>query len=151
MSYDADMSDAAIWHQQAMLKIKIGALPGRAVEGLLHEIPVLGMKSLQYPFQCRLDRSIVCKDLVGFLRPVDFSARNIPAEASGRADALPFSQESFAALQIGIQAGILQRDRGLRSQQFQHRDAAWREGARRQIVLEIERANKLRLFDDGHA
>src|ERR1700730_10575022 len=151
MAYDVDMSDAAVRHQQAMLKIKIGPFPGRAVEGLLHEIPVLGMKSLQRPFQCRLGRSIVFKDLVGFLRPVDFSAQNIPAEASGRADALPFSQESFAALQIGIQTGILQRDRGLRSEQLQHRDAAWREGARSQIVLKIKCADKLRLFDDGYA
>src|ERR1700674_4330024 len=108
MTYDVDMSDAAIRHQQAMLKIKIGPFPGRAIERLLHEIPVLGMKSLQCPFQCRLGRSIVVKDLVGFLRPVDFSARNIPAEASGRADALPFSQESFAALQIRVEPRILQ-------------------------------------------
>src|SRR3984893_16081308 len=110
-----------------MLKIKIGPFPRRAVESLLHEIPVVGMKSLQYRLQCRLSRPIVIKDLVGFLRPVNFSAQNIPAEASGRADALPFSQKSFAALQIRIQAGILQRDRGLRSQQLQHRDAPWRE------------------------
>src|ERR1700681_4181999 len=144
MRYDVDMSDPAIRHQQAMLKIKISPFPGRPVESLLHEIPVVGMKSLQYQLQCRLGRWIVFKDLVGFLRPVDFSAQNIPAEASGRADALPFGQESFAALQLGIQAGIVQRDRGLRSQQLQHRDTAWRKGERRQIVLEIECADKLR-------
>src|SRR6266478_9259261 len=108
MSYDVDMLDPAIRHQQAILKIKIGPFRGRAVESPLHEIPVVGMSSLQHRLQCRLSRSIVFKDLVGFLRPVNFSAQNIPAEASGRADALPFSQESFAALEIGIQAGILQ-------------------------------------------
>src|SRR6202158_5256049 len=118
MSYDVDMSDAAIRHQQAMLKIKIYPFPGRAVESPLHEIPVVGMSSLQYQLQCRLGRSIVFKDLVGFIRPVDFSAQNIPDNVSGRADALPFGQESFAALQLGIQAGILQRDRGLRSEQL---------------------------------
>ena len=145
------MSDPAIRHQQAMVEINIRPFPGRAVESLLDEIPVVGMSSLQYQLQCRLGRSIVLKDLVGFLRPVNLSARNIPAEASGRADALPFGQESFAALQIGIQAGILQRDRGLRGQQLQHCNAGRRKGERRQIVLEIECADKLRLFDDGHA
>ena len=36
-------------------------------------------------------------------------------------------------------------------QQFQHRYPARGEGVRRQIVLEIERADQLRLFDDGQA
>src|ERR1700676_648094 len=108
MSYEVDMSDPAIRHQQAMLKIKIRPFPGCAVENLLHENPVVGMKLLQYRFQCRLSRPIVFKDPVGFLRPVNFSTQNIPAEASGRADALPFSQESFAALQIRVEPRILQ-------------------------------------------
>src|SRR5882762_3401008 len=108
MSYEVDMPDPAVRHQQAMLEIKIRPFPGCAVESLLHEIPVVGMKSLQYRLQCRLSRPIVFKDLVGFLRPVNFSAQNIPAEASGGAEALPFSQESFAALQIGIEPCILQ-------------------------------------------
>src|SRR5882757_6443752 len=108
MSYEVDMLDPAIRHQQTMLKIKIRPFPRCAVESLLHEIPVVGMKSLQYRRQCRFSRPIVFKDLVGFLRPINFSAQNIPAEASGRADALPLSQESFAALQIRIEPCILQ-------------------------------------------
>ena len=67
------------------------------------------------------------------------------------ADALPLSKESFAALQVGIEVGILQRNRGLRSQQLQHCNPVRREGARSQIVLQIECADKLRLFDDGQA
>ena len=39
----------------------------------------------------------------------------------------------------------------MRGQQLQHRHPARREGVRRQIVLEIECADELRLFDDGQA
>src|SRR5713101_7122253 len=93
-----------------MLKIKICPCLGRAVDSLLHEISVVRMNSLEDHLQCRLNRSIVFKDIVGFLRPVYFSTRNVPAETAGVAYALPLSQESFAALQIRIEAGILDRD-----------------------------------------
>src|SRR5882762_1261220 len=132
-----------------MFKIKICPCLRRAVDSLLHEISVVGMNSLEYQLQRRLNRSIVLKDLVGFLRPVDLSTRNVPAKATGVAYALPLSQESFAALQIGIEAGILQRNRSLRCQQLQHCDPVRGEGTRSQIVLQIECANKLRLFDNG--
>src|ERR1700685_3712945 len=108
MSYEVDMLDSAIRHQQTMLEIKIRSFPGCAIESLPHEIPVVGMKSLQYRCQCWLSRPIVLKDFVGFFRPVNFSAQNIPAETSGRADALPFSQKSLAAQQIRIEPCILQ-------------------------------------------
>ncbi len=113
------MLHRAVRHQQTLLKTKICPRLGRAVESLLHEISVVGMRSLEYQLQRRLNGPTVLKDLVGFLRPVDFSARNAPAEAAGVAYALPFSQESFAALQIRIEAGVLQRNRGLRSQHLQ--------------------------------
>src|SRR5260370_21785741 len=93
-----------------MLKIKIYPCLGRPVDSLLHELSVVRMNALQCQLQCRLNRSIIFKDIVGFLRPVDFSARNVPAETTGVAYALPFSQESLAALQIRIEAGILDRD-----------------------------------------
>src|ERR1700756_5131769 len=54
-------------------------------------------------------------------------------------------------LQIGIEHCILQRDAGLRGQQFQHRDASRREGARSQIVLEVQCADELGLLDQREA
>ncbi len=90
-----------------MVKIKICPCFGRAVDSLLHAISVVRMNSLQYQLQCRLNRSIVFKDIVGFLRPIYFSTRNVPAETAGVTYALPFSQERLAALQIRIEAGIL--------------------------------------------
>src|SRR5258708_4940086 len=134
-----------------MLNIKICLFVGRVVESLLHAISIVGMNSLKYQLQRWLSGSIEFKYFVGFLRPVDFSAENAPAEAASVAYALPSSQESFAALHIRIEVGVLQRNRGLRSQHLQQCDPVRGEGARSQIVLQIECANKLRLFDDGQA
>src|SRR5215470_19840977 len=121
-----------------MLQIKISPFVGRELETLLHEISVVGMNSRQYLLQCGLSRSIVFKDIVGFLRPVDFSAEHTPTEAASVTYVLPLSQECLAAVQVGIKLGILQRNRGLRSKHLQHCDPVRREGARRQIVLEVE-------------
>src|SRR5437879_3094339 len=109
------------------------------------------MNSLKCQFERWLSRSIVLKDVVGPVRPVDLSARDIPAETARLADPLALSQESFAALQIGIKAGILQRNRGLRSQQLQHGNPVLRERERSQVVLQIKCADKLRLVDDWQA
>ena len=54
-------------------------------------------------------------------------------------------------LQIGIKARVLERNRGLRSQQLQHRNPVRRESARSQIVLQIQCADQLRLLDDWQA
>src|SRR6266478_5103171 len=106
-----------------MLKIKVCPCLSRAVDSLLHAISVVVMNSLDYQLQRGLDRLIILKDLVGFLRPVDFPTQDTPAETAGVADGLPLSQERFAALQLRIKAGILQRNRALRSQQLQYCDA----------------------------
>ena len=60
-------------------------------------------------------------------------------------------QQPSLELQIGIEGGVLQRNRGLRSQQLQHCNPVRREGARSQIVLQIKCADKLRLLDDWQA
>src|SRR5579863_10313625 len=109
------------------------------------------MHSLKCQADRWLSRSIEFKDVVGPVRQVDLSARNTPAETAGLADPLALSQERFAAPQIGIKAGILQRNGGLRSQQFQHGDAVRREGARSQVVLEKKHTHKLRLVENWQA
>src|SRR5260370_37663108 len=117
-----------------MLKIKIRPDLGRSVESPLHEISIVGMNSLKYQLQRGLNGSIIFKDVVGFLRPVDLSADNVPAETTRMSYALRLSLESFAALQIRITAlqiriepGIFQRNRCLRSQHLQHRSPVRRE------------------------
>ena len=58
------------------------------------------MNSLKCQLQRGLKRWIVFKDIVGFLRPVDLSTENVPAETASVAYALRFSQEGFAASQL---------------------------------------------------
>ena len=55
----------------------------------------------------------------------------------------------FAHLQFGVEPGVLQRNRRLRRQQFQHRDPRGREHVRCQVVLEIEHADQPGLLDQG--
>ena len=57
----------------------------------------------------------------------------------------------LAFLEIVVQTGVLQRDRRLRGQQFQHRDPGGREHVRCQVVLEIEHADQLGLLHQGQA
>src|SRR6266403_4226665 len=95
-----EVLDRTVRHQQTMLKIQIRPSLSRAVECLLHEISVVGMNSMHYQLQCRLNRSITLKDLVGFLRPEDFSTRNVPAETACMAQFLRLRQVSFAPPQL---------------------------------------------------
>src|SRR6266852_2512217 len=83
-----------------MLKIQTRPSLGRAVESLLHETSVVGMNSLQYQLQRRLNCLIVLKDLVGFIRPEDFSVQDIPAETASVAQLLRFRQVSFTPAQL---------------------------------------------------
>src|SRR5215831_12865395 len=53
----------------------------------------------------------------------------------------------FAICQIEKEPRILERNRGLRGEHLQHRDALGRENARSQIVLKIENADEFSLVD----
>ena len=57
----------------------------------------------------------------------------------------------FAFCEIAVQTGILQRDRGLRGKQLQHRDPGRREDARGQVVFEVEHADQLGLVEQRQA
>src|ERR1700760_1577985 len=96
--------------------------------------------------------------MVGFIGPEDFFIRNVKAETARVAYALPLSQESFAtvqiriaALQIRVEVRVLQGNRGLRRQHFEHRNLVRREGTWRQIILQVERADELRLIKNRKA
>src|SRR6266853_2277123 len=83
-----------------MLKIKILPDLGRSVESPSHEISIVGMNSLKYQLQRGLNGSIIFKDVVGFLRPVDLSADNVPAETSRMAKPLRLRQIGLARAQF---------------------------------------------------
>src|SRR5271156_4701331 len=113
-----------------MLKIKICFGLRGAVDRLPNAISVVGMNSPKYQLQRGLNCATIFKDPVGFLRPVDLSAENASAEAACTTYTLPLGEESFAALQLRIEVGVLQRNRGLGSQHLQQCDSVQREGAR---------------------
>src|SRR5580658_4355904 len=145
------MFDGTVRHQQTMFHIEIRLFLNRVFESLPKAVSVVGMNSLKCHFYLWLSRSIVSKEVVSPLRPVDFSTRNIPSETARFADPLALHQASFTAPQLGIESGILQRNCGLRSQQFQHGNAVRSEGAGSQVVFEKKHAGKLRLVDDWQA
>jgi hypothetical protein len=89
-----------------MFNIEIALLLGRMIESLLNEIAIVGMNSLKRQVDRGSGRSIVFKDVVDFIRPVDLSADNTPAETARLAYPLALRKESFAALQIGIESGV---------------------------------------------
>src|ERR1700761_3684849 len=124
-----DVLDSPVRHQQAMLEIEIYPCLGRPMESLQQGSPVVGMNLRQHQIHTRLETETLFEDVVGFIGPEHFSTRNCKAHAARMAYALPLSQEPFATLQIRIKTGILQRNRGLRSQQLQHRDPVRGEGA----------------------
>ncbi len=69
-----------------------------------------------------------------------------------------FLQRGFGAFAVGIfqlqlvvQLGVFERDRGLAGQQFQHFDPVRGKYARRQAVFQIQQANQPRLFQQRQA
>src|SRR5208337_1116873 len=58
---------------------------------------------------------------------------------------------SLAFRKVVIKTRVLDGDRRLRGEEFQHRDPRWREGPRREVVLEVEHADELGLVDQGQA
>jgi hypothetical protein len=95
-AFSAD-SGTIIGHQQPMFKIEVPPVPRRSVDGLLNARSVVWMSSLEYELHCRLIGSVAFKDAIGFLRPVEFPARNIPTETARVAQPLCFRQIGFAA------------------------------------------------------
>ena len=82
----------------------------------------------------------------GRRRPGRFRTGCATAPRSSAARLRPSAIAVFIG-QLAIKAGIFQRDRGLRGQQFQHGDPVRRENVRGQVVFEIEHAHQLGLFD----
>src|SRR5260370_63174 len=90
VSSHTDMLDGTVGQLQAMLKIKTLAATRCLVDLLLHRGALLGMNSLKYQLQGGLHRSIMLKDVVGFLRPVNFSTRNVSLETAAVPESLCF-------------------------------------------------------------
>src|SRR5712691_3255407 len=89
-----------------MLVIEFHLLAGNPIDQLLKGRSVFRVGSLDYHGNGSLLLRRVFKNSKGLARPVDFSARDIPAETAGVAQTLRFSQVSFASPQrlLGVAA-----------------------------------------------
>jgi len=90
-----------------MFNIKVCLFVARVVESLLHKMSIVGMNSMKYQLKRWHYRWFVFKDVVGFLQPVDFYTRNVPAEAACMTQSLGFGQVSFPALNISVEISKL--------------------------------------------
>ena len=84
-----------------MFKIETRPFLSCTVNCLLNMGSVVRMSSLEHELYCRLIGRGAFKDAKGFFRPVEFPARDIPAETARVAQPLRFGQIGFAALQFG--------------------------------------------------
>ena len=91
-----------------MFSVEILFFPGRIIKSPPNKASVVWMYSLKGRVQRGAGRWIVFKNAVGFLRPMELPAGNPQAKTAGLADLLTLSQESFAPLQIGIEACVLE-------------------------------------------
>src|SRR5262249_21651514 len=82
MGYPVKVLGRSVWHQQAMLKVKLVSLADGTVDLLTNESNVVGVHTIEHHLQRRLGRRIVFEDAKAFLGPEDLSARDVPAEAA---------------------------------------------------------------------
>ena len=95
-SHGMNVFHRAIRHQQSVFMIEILSIAGGLPDGFLHGSAIFRMGPLENKFQGRFHRLVALEDLEGLVRPDDFSARGIPAEAPGAAQSLRFRQIHFA-------------------------------------------------------
>src|SRR5690349_13783164 len=102
-----------------MLKIKISAIAGGALDLFLDFSSIFRMNSIKNEFHGWFRCGIVFKDSEGLLRPEDFACRRPPAEAAGVAESLGFRQVGLPALQLLGQVFLLSHIHGSADDAFQ--------------------------------
>src|SRR5260221_8488 len=159
--------DLAVWPDDAIFAVIGGhiAIPHASHFGR-RTIPVIGMDMRH---RCLEGRRFVTgcqpphREI--FVGPNQRTGADVPIPSADLARLLGQPQPLFARLQrllrplalavfllkVSVEPGIFQRNCGLRGQQAQQNDPLRREGARRQIVLEIKHADERRLLDEGEA
>src|SRR6516162_807947 len=80
MSNDFKIFDRAVGHHQPMLGAEIAPLDRGAINYLPDIRPIVRMSSIDHHLYCRLCRKLVFKYSISFIGPVDFPARDVPAE-----------------------------------------------------------------------
>src|SRR6516162_9493425 len=116
MSNDFKIFDRAVGHHQPMLGAEIAPLDRGAINYLPDMRPIVRMSSIDHHLYSRLCRRLVFKYSISFIGPVDFPARDVPAETPRVAQLLRRRQIHLAPAQrflgplaFGSFAGFAQR------------------------------------------
>ena len=88
--------DVSARHQQTVFVVVILFALRRAIDFAPHELAVVGMNALKDDVDRRFDRAIDPQYPIGFVRPEDVAARDLPAETAGGAQPLRLGQISLA-------------------------------------------------------
>src|SRR5262249_11384386 len=92
-----------------------GAVADRRLHHAAKRSAVLGMDPAKRARdgRCFPTVGIQAKNPIVLVGPDQFAGMGIPAPASSVADTLPLGQECFAAPQVGVEPGVLKRNRRL--------------------------------------
>src|ERR1700693_2233075 len=96
-----------------MLYVKVLFTPKRLPKNLAPHTHIIGMKSLEYPLEGQLTRSIELKDSIALLRPRYRAVHWVPSKTAGVAQSLCLGQVGIRVPQVRVQAGILESGSGL--------------------------------------
>src|ERR1700720_2282512 len=92
MSHGSNVFDGTIGHQQAMLSSKLAPLDRGAADDLPQTHPVVRMRAVKHHLNSRLHRELAFEYPISLFGPVDFPARQVPAEAPSVAQSLRLRQ-----------------------------------------------------------
>src|SRR5579864_6023647 len=87
-----------------MFDIQIHAVLSSAVFELLQAISILRVNSFEYQVECRIGFSCKTQNLVGFVRPNEFTALHLPSESPRVTQPLRLCKVLPSSLQIGLQS-----------------------------------------------
>src|ERR1700742_3807886 len=82
MGHGMNMFDGTVVHQKPMLGDELEALARGTVDDLAHAVLVVRMRTVNDRLDGGLCRRLVSEYSISAIRPIDISARNVPAEAS---------------------------------------------------------------------
>ena len=149
---DVDVLDGSVREEEPLLRVPVSLLAHEHVRRLFsRSLPLLGVVAAEPDLGRDVLLQIEAVDVVGLLGPDDLVRRGEPAPAARVAQALGLGEVVLGLAQLAIEPRVLQRDRGLRSEEAQDGDPIRREDVRGELVLEVEHADELGLLDEREA
>src|SRR5580700_5861704 len=96
--------DDPVRQENSVLNIQVHAVLSGTIPELLQAVPVLRVNSVEYQIQSRIGFSCETQNLVGFVRPNEFTALHLPSESPRMTQPLRLCKVLPSSLQIGLQS-----------------------------------------------